>query len=40
MSIEDILAGIRPADAVARVRNLPGQPEAAVPLRGPVIEWK
>ncbi len=39
-AIVDLPEHLHPADAVALVRNLPGQPEAAVRLRGPVIEWK
>ena len=39
-AIVDLPEDLHPADAVARVRNLPGQPEAAVRLRGPRIEWK
>ena len=39
-AIVDLPADLHPADAVVRVRELPGQPEAAVRLRGPRIEWR
>ena len=39
-AILDLPADLHPADATARVRNLPGQPYAEVRLRGPRIEWR
>ena len=39
-AIVDLPEDLHPADAVARVRELPGQPDAAVRLRGPRIEWR
>lgn len=39
-AIVDLPQDLHPADAVARVRELPGQPDAAVRLRGPQIEWR
>ena len=39
-AIFDLPQDLHPADAVARVRALPGQPDAAVRLRGPRIEWR
>ena len=39
-AIFDLPEDLHPADAVARVRALPGQPDAAVRLRGPRIEWR
>ncbi len=39
-AIVDLPEDLHPADAVARVRNLPGEPQAAVRLRGPRIEWR
>ncbi len=39
-AIVDLPDDLHPADAVARIRELPGQPEAAVRLRGPRIEWR
>lgn len=38
--IVDLPADLHPAEAVERVRALPGQPDAAVRLRRPAIEWK
>ena len=31
---------LHPAEAVSRVRNLPGRPDAAVRLRAPRIRWR
>lgn len=31
---------LHPAEAVSRVRDLPGRPDAAVRLRAPQIEWR
>ena len=39
-AIVDLPDDVHPADAVARIQELPGQPEAAVRLRGPRIEWR
>lgn len=39
-AIVDLPSDLHPADAVERVRALPGQPDAAVRLRRPGIEWK
>ena len=39
-AVVDLPADLHPAEAVQRVRALPGQPEAAVRLRRPGIEWK
>ena len=39
-AIFDLPEDLHPADAVARVRALPGQPDAAVRLRRPRIEWR
>ena len=39
-AIFDLPEDLHPADAVARVQALPGQPDAAVRLRGPRIEWR
>ena len=39
-AIIDLPRDLHPADAVARVRRLPGRPDAAVRLRGPRIEWR
>ena len=39
-AIVDLPRDLHPAAAVARVRGLPGQPDAAVRLRGPRIEWR
>ncbi|MDE0451773.1 MAG: hypothetical protein OXI90_08390 [Gammaproteobacteria bacterium] len=39
-AIIDLPGDLHPAEAVARVRNLPGEPRAAVRLRGPRIEWR
>ena len=36
----DLPEGLHPADAVARVSNVLGQPGASVRLRGPRIEWR
>ncbi len=33
-------ADLHPADAIERLRYLPGQPEVTVRLRGPKIEWR
>lgn len=39
-AIVDLPRDLHPADAAERVRGLPGQPDAAVRLRGPRIEWR
>ena len=39
-AIVDLPKDLHPADAVARVRRLPGEPDAAVRVRGPRIEWR
>ena len=39
-AIVDLPRDLHPADAVEGVRGLPGQPDAAVRLRGPRIEWR
>ena len=39
-AIVDLPAELHPADAIERVRALPGQPVAAVRLRRPGVEWK
>ncbi len=39
-AIVDLPKDLHPADAVARVRGLPGEPDAAVRVRGPRIEWR
>ena len=39
-AIVDLPAEVHPADAVERVRALPGQPVATVRLRRPGVEWK
>lgn len=39
-AIVDLPAELHPAEAAARVRGLPGQPEATVRLRRPRIEWR
>ena len=39
-AIVDLPEDLHPADAVARVRDLPGHPDARVRLRGPRIEWR
>jgi len=39
-AVVDLPEDLHPADAVARVRELPGQPDAAVRLRRPPIEWR
>ena len=39
-AIIDLPDDLHPAEAVRRVRELPGQPDAAVRLRGPRIEWR
>ena len=39
-AILDLPEDLHPADAVARLQELPGQPDAAVRLRGPRIEWR
>lgn len=39
-AIVDLPRDLHPADAAERVRRLPGQPDAAVRLRGPRIEWR
>lgn len=39
-AIVDLPRDLHPADAVARVRGLAGQPDALVRLRGPRIEWR
>lgn len=39
-AIVDLPQDLHPADAAARVRGLPGQPDAVVRLRGPRIEWR
>ena len=39
-AVLDLPDDVHPADAVARVGELPGRPDAAVRLRGPRIEWR
>ena len=39
-AIVGLPAELHPAEAVARLQVLPGQPAAAVRLRGPRIEWR
>ena len=39
-AIVDLPKDLHPADAVARVRRLPGEPDAVVRVRGPRIEWR
>lgn len=39
-AILELPENLHPAEAVARAKNLPGEPEAAVRLRGPRIEWR
>lgn len=39
-AVLDLPADLHPAEAVQRVRELPGSPKAAVRLRMPRIEWK
>ena len=39
-AILDLPGDLHPADAVARVQALTGQPDASVRLRGPRIEWR
>ncbi|MDE0224091.1 MAG: hypothetical protein OXP28_03030 [Gammaproteobacteria bacterium] len=39
-AIIDLPEDLHPAEAVARLRNLPGEPRAAVRLRRPRIEWR
>lgn len=39
-AIVDLPRDLHPAEAAERVRGLPGQPDAAVRLRGPRIEWR
>ncbi len=39
-AILDLPGDLHPVDAVARVRRLPGRPEASVRLRSPPLEWR
>ena len=39
-AIVDLPRDLHPADAVARVRGLAGEPDAVVRVRGPRIEWR
>lgn len=39
-AIVHLPADLHPADAIERLRSLPGEPQAAVRLRGPKIEWR
>lgn len=39
-AIVHLPANLHPADAIERLRFLPGEPKAAVRLRGPKIEWR
>lgn len=39
-AIVHLPADLHPADAIERLRFLPGEPQAAVRLRGPKIEWR
>ena len=39
-AIIDLPENLHPVDAVARVRELPGEVDASIRLRGPQIEWR
>ncbi len=39
-AIVDLPRDLHPADAVARVRGLAGEPDAVARVRGPRIEWR
>ena len=39
-AVLDLPGDLHPADAVDRVRQLPGRAEASVRLRGPPLEWR
>lgn len=39
-AVLDLPGDLHPVDAVARVRRLPGRPDASVRLRGPPLEWR